>query len=194
MTDYTLKNAIRNLNGSIDCEWEHPELGWIPFTASELDSETHGQEIFKQLDALDLPIRPAIPEIVTPAMVDQERRRRIDEGFVFNDVRYSCSDAHLLKIQGIVTLLDEGNTDLLAYEPSPGQLIQFKAGEEYNLNQFFGANKVFRRMHNHISKMTLFANRLKTHSDTLPLDYTNDRYWTEAYWNAVEAAAKEEAE
>lgn len=35
--------------GRIDCEIEHPEYGWIPFTAAPDDPELHGRELFEQL-------------------------------------------------------------------------------------------------------------------------------------------------
>ena len=34
---------------AIDCEIEHPRLGWIPFTASSDDVEEHGREVFAAL-------------------------------------------------------------------------------------------------------------------------------------------------
>ena len=35
-----IRNATYNKLGSIDCEIEHPDFGWIPHTASENDPET----------------------------------------------------------------------------------------------------------------------------------------------------------
>ena len=40
------RNAVFTADGSIDCEIEHPAFGWLPFTASENDSESHGRDIF----------------------------------------------------------------------------------------------------------------------------------------------------
>jgi hypothetical protein len=40
---------IRNIkegNGYIDCEINHPKFGWIPFTARPDDVELHGREIY----------------------------------------------------------------------------------------------------------------------------------------------------
>jgi hypothetical protein len=42
------RNAKYNELGSIDCEIDHPEYGWIPFTASPHDCEEHGRKIFEQ--------------------------------------------------------------------------------------------------------------------------------------------------
>lgn len=33
-------------NSLIDLEWNHPEFGWIPFTASTDDTEEHGRDIY----------------------------------------------------------------------------------------------------------------------------------------------------
>ena len=41
------KNPVFNAFGGINCEVNHPEFGWIPFTANEDDCEEHGREIFR---------------------------------------------------------------------------------------------------------------------------------------------------
>ncbi len=41
-----IRNPVYTATGAIDCEVAHPELGWIPFTASPQDIEAHGREIF----------------------------------------------------------------------------------------------------------------------------------------------------
>ena len=43
------RNPTFNENGTIDVEIEHPDFGWIPFTASPDDSEPHGRQIFNDL-------------------------------------------------------------------------------------------------------------------------------------------------
>ena len=47
------RNAVLNDNGTIDCEINHPDLGWIPFTADPDDPEEHGRAIFAELNAWD---------------------------------------------------------------------------------------------------------------------------------------------
>ena len=44
-----IKSAIYNENGTIDCEIDHPDHGWIPFTASPDDVEIYGREIHAAL-------------------------------------------------------------------------------------------------------------------------------------------------
>jgi hypothetical protein len=48
-----INNPKFNKDGSIDCEIEHPELGWVPFTARSNDPEKHGKFIFEQALAKD---------------------------------------------------------------------------------------------------------------------------------------------
>lgn len=40
------RNMHYNQFGSIDMEVEHPQYGWIPFTADPNDVEQHGQELY----------------------------------------------------------------------------------------------------------------------------------------------------
>mgnify|MGYP000556471709 CR=1 FL=1 len=41
-----IKNIRYNQSGSIDCEINHPQFGWIPFTATPDDCEQHGRDIY----------------------------------------------------------------------------------------------------------------------------------------------------
>jgi len=43
------RNPRLNQNGTIDCEINHPDYGWIPFTASPDDVEEHGLAIYSEL-------------------------------------------------------------------------------------------------------------------------------------------------
>jgi hypothetical protein len=45
------RNATYTSDGRIDCEIEHPQYGWIPFTADPDDPEKHGRDIFAALVA-----------------------------------------------------------------------------------------------------------------------------------------------
>ena len=40
------RNPVYNRFGTIDCEVDHPEYGWIPFTASPEDVEAHGRDLY----------------------------------------------------------------------------------------------------------------------------------------------------
>ena len=41
-----IRNPMHNRSGGIDCEINHPVLGWIPFTARIDDAEASGREIY----------------------------------------------------------------------------------------------------------------------------------------------------
>jgi hypothetical protein len=57
-----IRNAKYNELGGIDCEIEHPDYGWIPFTASKDDAEAHGREIFEAVkDSASAYIAPPQP-------------------------------------------------------------------------------------------------------------------------------------
>lgn len=62
-------------SGSIDCEYNHPVFGWIPFSASPTDSEALGRSIyfkaiagdFGPISPLPPPPPPVVPQKVTRA-------------------------------------------------------------------------------------------------------------------------------
>ena len=62
------RNPIYNANDTIDCEIEHPQYGWIPFTADPNDCEEHGRAIYAQIKA-DGNIAPYVPP---PPPTDEE--------------------------------------------------------------------------------------------------------------------------
>lgn len=47
-----IRNPQYTATGSIDCEINHPELGWLPFTASPGDTEARGREVFAAAEAM----------------------------------------------------------------------------------------------------------------------------------------------
>lgn len=44
------RNAKFNRHGTIDCEIEHPKIGWVPFTASPDDAEDFGKALFAEVE------------------------------------------------------------------------------------------------------------------------------------------------
>ncbi|WIX31196.1 hypothetical protein QO259_10125 [Salinicola sp. JS01] len=71
-----LRNAAYAGNGTIDCEIEHPELGWIPFTASPDDPDERARGIYQQI--LDSGIEIA-PYEVPPVDVEALAASKLDE-------------------------------------------------------------------------------------------------------------------
>lgn len=44
-----IRNAKYNKNKTIDCEIEHPDYGWIPFTASPNSAEEYNREMYAMM-------------------------------------------------------------------------------------------------------------------------------------------------
>ena len=44
-----IRNPRYNANATIDCEIEHPEHGWVWFTADPNDVEKHGRFLFDEI-------------------------------------------------------------------------------------------------------------------------------------------------
>lgn len=53
-----IRGAKYAANGMIDCEYEHPKYGWIPFAASPDDVEETGREIYALAVAGDVAPMP----------------------------------------------------------------------------------------------------------------------------------------
>jgi hypothetical protein len=77
------RNAHYNAAGTIDCEIDHPQFGWIPFTASPDDIEQFGREVFAAIDkSIVGPYAPPPPEDQPRSMVAKSvvQSRIIDAG------------------------------------------------------------------------------------------------------------------
>lgn len=67
-----IRNSVYNTNGRIDCEIEHPALGWIPFTAAADDPDPQGLAIYEQVIA-EGDISSAAPETITNELSVSEK-------------------------------------------------------------------------------------------------------------------------
>jgi hypothetical protein len=52
------RNPAYNQNGTIDVEINHPDFGWIRFTADPDDVEPHGRQIYADLKDEAAPYTP----------------------------------------------------------------------------------------------------------------------------------------
>lgn len=82
-----------NDNGTIDCEVEHPEFGWIPFTASPDDVEESGKGIHTAILAAGVDkVLPAIPpsneELAAEARIEREDLLLELDQFISNPLRW----------------------------------------------------------------------------------------------------------
>lgn len=65
LTDRPIKNARYGPGGTINVEVEHPEYGWIPYTANPHDPEEGGRRFFEHLvrgvESGEVTIAPYVP-------------------------------------------------------------------------------------------------------------------------------------
>lgn len=66
------RNTAYNQFGTVDVEINHPDFGWIPFTASPDDPEPFGRDLFAEIDHATVapyvapPAPPAsVPEVIS---------------------------------------------------------------------------------------------------------------------------------
>lgn len=50
MQSIEYRNVVALENGTFDCEINHPDFGWIPFTADPNDVEPHGRAIWAAIN------------------------------------------------------------------------------------------------------------------------------------------------
>ena len=84
-----IRNPSYNAFGTIDCEINHPKLGWIPFTASATDSEELGRQIHADIlagKAGEIAPYVAPPPLPTPVPPEvsrfQARAALLQTGFL----------------------------------------------------------------------------------------------------------------
>lgn len=74
-----IRNARYNAAGTIDCEVNHPDLGWIPFTASPDDPEKFGRDVYDE--AIAGQVEPYVPpEPLPPPVPETISRRQFYQG------------------------------------------------------------------------------------------------------------------
>lgn len=94
------RNPIYTADGAVDLELEHPQYGWIPFTASPDDLEAHSRELYARAIAGEFgpvapyvpapPPPPAPPVVPTRVEMAQARLALLQEGLL-DDVEAAMS-------------------------------------------------------------------------------------------------------
>ncbi|KFF48785.1 hypothetical protein GY26_12330 [Gammaproteobacteria bacterium MFB021] len=96
------RNPTRHADGTLDCEIEHPELGWIPFTASPDDLEPLGREIHAAI----LASGEEIPDRIEPIAELANRQRAAIETALATALR-----------AGMSYTLPDGSEDVIQTRP-----------------------------------------------------------------------------
>lgn len=92
----------------INCEIEHPQLGWIPYTLNPDDTDQTVDNVML-LAAMETGSDVAayvVPEVPDPTSTDvnAERDRRMNGSFTFNGSEFQCDAVSLSRITGAATL------------------------------------------------------------------------------------------
>jgi len=94
MMSELIRNPVYNAVGGIDCEIEHPLLGWIPFTASAADPEIQGRLVYVQALAMG-PAPYVAPPPLPPGPLT---RRQLRLGLLANGITTAQVEAAIAAI------------------------------------------------------------------------------------------------
>lgn len=79
-----------NQRGTIDCEVQHPDYGWIPFTASPDDVEGVGKDIYMKCMELEVePYEVSVNNVASSARFDRDIRLKMLDDVISNPLRWA---------------------------------------------------------------------------------------------------------
>lgn len=176
-----IRNPRFNARGSIDCEINHPEFGWIPFTADPNDDA--GAAIHAAALSLD-PVAYATPA-PDPANVNRERDRRLSLPFSFAIAGqthiFDRTPISLQRITGAATLagfaiaagaqpgnlLWHGGQSPFSWITAENVTVQMDAQTTFALGKEAAA----------VETRIIFAAFALKGMDPIPDDYASDGHW-----------------
>lgn len=167
---HNIRNARYNAVGSIDVDFEHPGLGWIPYTADR-DNLSLGREIYDlAVQGVVAPYGPPLP--ITDADVNAERQRRIVVGTVINGVCVTGRDVDARNLMSLAliaqmriaagddatptTFRDGDNVD---HDLTPPQIVSMYQESAAFVSALYQASWDIKAM------------------DPIPADFAADQYW-----------------
>jgi hypothetical protein len=175
-----IRNARYLVDGRIDCEIEHPQFGWIPFTASADDPEEHGRAIFAAAQAGDVAAYVAATPAPTSQDVNRERDRRIAADFEFQGNMYQRDRVSLQRITGAATLagfavargartgdLEWAGNGAFGWIASDNTITPMDAHTCFAFGQAAAA----------VETRLIFAAKQLRGMDPIPADFADDKWW-----------------
>lgn len=124
-----IRNPKYNAAGGVDCEIAHPQLGWIPFTASPDDAEAHGREIYALAEAMG-PIeyvQPVLTKADLLALLADLRWRKETGGITVGGMFVATDDRSKLLLQGARTAADADPDHVEGWKTSNGEWVDLDA-------------------------------------------------------------------
>lgn len=176
------RNPVYNAFGTIDCEINHPNFGWVPFTADPDDTDQRGRDIFEAAFALgpaDYVAPP--PQAPTTQQINAERARRLVLPFDFGGNSFDRDAQSLQRITGAATLAGfaiaagaqpgdlywHGGTDPFSWITATNTIVQMDAQTCFTFGQAAAA----------VETNLIFAARALKQADPIPADYMDDSHW-----------------
>lgn len=182
------RNAKYTATGLIDCEINHPEFGWIPFTADPADTgaQFNVAELVAQIES-DGNIAAYVPPAITSDQVNIERDRRIRSAFEFPAGEgvtwlFGFDEGSAESISGAATLAGfamgagampgdfywHGGAQPFSWILHDNSIVQIDAPTMFAIGQVAAKWK----------SAHIFAARFLKDADPIPSDYAeNDAYW-----------------
>lgn len=180
------RNPSCNAFGSIDCEIEHPQFGWIPFTASSDDIEPHGRELFEALKDIAAPHVPPPPDPAAELAalreaISAERDRRLALDFAFQGVMYQRDSKSLQRIAGAAQMAalavaagaQPGDLHWHGAEPPFGWIASDDSVTPMDAPTVIAFAKAAAARETAL----IFAARALRQMDPVPEDFAQDRWW-----------------
>lgn len=173
------RNPKHNVFGGIDMEVNHPDFGWIPFTADPNDALPIGPELYALASPTAAPADAAIPP--SASEVNAERDRRIAAGFTYRGKHFAFDANSKQRVTGAATLAGfalaqgaqagnfhwHGGSDPFVWIADDNSLVLMDAPTCFGFGQAAAAHETAH----------IFAARQIKDSGPIPSDFADDPRW-----------------
>jgi hypothetical protein len=132
------RNPRFNALGTIDGEIEHPQLGWVPFTASPDDPEPLGQALYAAAMAGEFgPVAEYVPPPPTPPPVPAVISRRQARLALLNAGLLDAVEAAIANAPPAVRITYEDATEWWRDDPLIAELARALGLSESQVDELF---------------------------------------------------------
>ena len=142
---YEIRNAQYNADGTIDVEWNHPDYGWIPFTASPDDVTEYGRELFSRASAGEFGevaeyVAPPVSHAQLVEAIEAKRDAALAAGVVHEGTRFYADDTFLTELLGRIMGYQAGvYSGSLPVRTKDGATIMLDQAQHVSLTAAVGA-------------------------------------------------------
>ncbi|QPC87145.1 DUF4376 domain-containing protein [Mesorhizobium sp. NBSH29] len=120
------RNATHSRDGMVDCEVNHPEYGWLPYSASAADETDFGKRVWDAIDPND--VLPAVPVVIDLHDYTAKRRWEIETGGLsFAGATIATDAQSQTKVLGARVAADADPNFTTQWKAAGGEFIQLNA-------------------------------------------------------------------